>query len=118
MSGRFPDAENLDDYWSNLAAGRVSITDVPRQRWDVDRVFDPDRLAPGRTYSRWAALLPDVERFDERFFNLSPLDAGSMDPQQRLFLRDRVARRSRTPAAPPTRGREPALGRLRRLRRR
>ncbi|SDD61903.1 SDR family NAD(P)-dependent oxidoreductase [Actinokineospora iranica] len=86
MSGRFPDAENLDQFWANLAAGRHSFRDVPKDRWDVEAVFDPNRLAEGRTYSRTAAMLSDVDKFDAAFFNLSPLEAEAMDPQQRLFL--------------------------------
>ncbi|MEO6082657.1 MAG: SDR family NAD(P)-dependent oxidoreductase, partial [Umezawaea sp.] len=86
MSGAFPDAPDLAAFWRNLAAGRCSIAEVPVDRWDVTGHYDPDRRAPGRTYSKWAAMLPDVARFDAPFFNLSPLDAEAMDPQQRLFL--------------------------------
>ncbi|HEU5333226.1 MAG TPA: SDR family NAD(P)-dependent oxidoreductase [Actinocrinis sp.] len=88
MSGRFPDAPYLAAFWANLAAGRCSITEVPASRWDIAAHYDPDRRVPNRTYSKWAALLPDVASFDAQFFNLSPLDAESMDPQQRLFLEE------------------------------
>ncbi|WP_161784542.1 SDR family NAD(P)-dependent oxidoreductase, partial [Actinokineospora spheciospongiae] len=86
MSGRFPDAEDLDEFWANLVAGRHSFRPVPKDRWDVDAVHSTDRLAEGRTYSRVGAMLSDVDRFDAAFFNLSPLEAEAMDPQQRLFL--------------------------------
>jgi acyl transferase domain-containing protein/tryptophanase/pimeloyl-ACP methyl ester carboxylesterase len=86
MSGRFPDAPDLETFWENLRAGVRSIREIPASRWDVSAVFDPDASAEGKTYSRWAALLADVDGFDHRFFNLSPLDAQEMDPQQRLFL--------------------------------
>ncbi|MEU3838576.1 SDR family NAD(P)-dependent oxidoreductase [Streptomyces sp. NPDC028635] len=86
MAGRFPGAEDLDTFWENIAAGRDSFTEVPPGRFDVGAVFDADRLVPGRTYSKWAAMLPEVDRFDAAFFNHSPLEAEVMDPQQRLFL--------------------------------
>ncbi|MEU3039543.1 SDR family NAD(P)-dependent oxidoreductase [Streptomyces diastaticus] len=88
MSGRFPDAPDLDAFWENLAEGRCSIREVPAERWDTARHYDPDRRARGSTYSKWAALLPDVDRFDAAFFRLSPMEAELIDPQQRLFLEE------------------------------
>ncbi|HEX6969589.1 MAG TPA: SDR family NAD(P)-dependent oxidoreductase [Micromonosporaceae bacterium] len=86
MAGRFPDAPDLDGFWRNLLSGRDSVRTVPASRWDVETYFDPDRRVPGRTYSKWAALLSDVDAFDPAFFRISPLEATAMDPQQRLFL--------------------------------
>lgn len=86
MSGRFPDADDLDAFWDNLARGHSAIREIPPERWDADAVFDANVNAEGKTYSRWAALLSDVETFDHRFFNVSPLEAQETDPQQRLFL--------------------------------
>ncbi|HEX4954746.1 MAG TPA: SDR family NAD(P)-dependent oxidoreductase [Thermoanaerobaculia bacterium] len=86
MAGRFPGAPDLRAFWRNLEAGVSSVAPVPPERWDLDSVFDPDRLATGKTYSRWAALLEGVDRFDAAFFHLSPLEAQAMSPEQRLFL--------------------------------
>ncbi|MGW2157707.1 SDR family NAD(P)-dependent oxidoreductase [Nonomuraea sp. NPDC001699] len=88
MAGRYPDAPDLQAFWRNLADGRCSIREVPPERFDVSRVYDADRMAPGRTYSKWAAMLTDVDAFDAGFFNISPLEAETMDPQQRLFLQE------------------------------
>ncbi|NEC21122.1 type I polyketide synthase, partial [Streptomyces parvus] len=86
MAGRFPDAPDLDAFWDNLADGRSSVREVPPERWDPREFYDPDRRAVGRTYSKWAALLDGIDRFDPQFFRMSPLEAEAMDPQQRLFL--------------------------------
>jgi acyl transferase domain-containing protein/NAD(P)-dependent dehydrogenase (short-subunit alcohol dehydrogenase family)/pimeloyl-ACP methyl ester carboxylesterase/aryl carrier-like protein len=86
MSGQFPDAPDLDAWWRNLAEGKNSIREIPAERWDVSAVFDAEPGAEGKTYSRWGALLSEVDKFDHRFFNLSPREAEEMDPQQRLFL--------------------------------
>ncbi|MGC4806662.1 SDR family NAD(P)-dependent oxidoreductase [Micromonospora sp. DT233] len=86
MSGRFPDAPDVETFWRNLRDGRCSIREVPAQRWDPAEFYDPDRHAAGRTYSKWAALLSDVDSFDAAFFRISPMEAELMDPQQRLFL--------------------------------
>ena len=37
-------------------------------------------------YVRRAPILEDADCFDARFFNYSPLEAETMDPQQRIFL--------------------------------
>nr|BFE59933.1 hypothetical protein GCM10020063_044590 [Dactylosporangium thailandense] len=86
MSGAFPDAPDVDAFWNNLRDGRCSIREVPPERWDPAETYDPDRHAPGRSYSKWAAPLADVDAFDAAFFRISPMEAELMDPQQRLFL--------------------------------
>ncbi|HSO00872.1 MAG TPA: beta-ketoacyl synthase N-terminal-like domain-containing protein, partial [Candidatus Nanopelagicales bacterium] len=86
LAGTYPDAPDLDHFWKNLEAGRDCVGEVPRSRWDVDAFFDHDRDAEGKTYTRWGAFLEDVQRFDHRLFQISPREARTMDPQERLFL--------------------------------
>ncbi|NEC91056.1 type I polyketide synthase [Streptomyces sp. SID12501] len=86
ISGRYPKARDLDEFWENLRAGRDCVTEVPADRWDAEAVFDPDPSAAGRSYSRWGGFLDDVDAFDSLFFRISPMQAKTMDPQERLFL--------------------------------
>jgi len=86
MAGRFPRAESLDRFWELLRDGTDLITEVPPERWDVGRRFDPDPDRPGTTYARWGAFLEGIEEFDPLFFKLSPAEARVMDSQQRLLL--------------------------------
>jgi acyl transferase domain-containing protein len=86
VSGRYPSARNLRDFWRVLAEGRDCITEIPRDRWDHSRYFDPDREKPGGAYSKWGGFLDDVDKFDALFFNISPREAELLDPQERLFL--------------------------------
>ncbi|WP_329395186.1 SDR family NAD(P)-dependent oxidoreductase [Streptomyces melanogenes] len=86
ISGRYPQAADLDAFWGNLRSGKDSVTEVPAERWDHDALFDTDRDAPGRTYCRWGGFLDGIDRFDPLFFGISPREAEAMDPQQRLFL--------------------------------
>jgi hypothetical protein len=72
-------------FWELLREGRDAITEVPKSRWDVDEVFDPDPDAQGRITHAGAAL-GDVEHFDAAFFGVSPREAVALDPQQRLLL--------------------------------
>ena len=86
MAGQFPQAKNLDEFWQNIAQGRNCIAQVQPDRWDVNAYYHPDKVVAGKTNSKWLGALEDYDRFDPLFFSISPKEAASMDPQQRLFL--------------------------------
>ncbi|MFK3648769.1 SDR family NAD(P)-dependent oxidoreductase [Lysobacter enzymogenes] len=86
VAGRYPHAADLEQFWANLRSGRDSVTEVPAERWDHARLFDPQRNRAGKTYSKWGGFLDGVDRFDALFFNISPREAELMDPQERLFI--------------------------------
>ena len=88
ISGRFPGAENVHRYWHNLKNGVESISEVPKEKWNVDEYYDPDPRTPNKTHSRVGGFLKDTDVFDPLFFNISPLEAEAMDPQQRVFLEE------------------------------
>ncbi|MFI6824219.1 type I polyketide synthase [Micromonospora sp. NPDC050187] len=86
LSCRFPGAGDADAFWRLLVGGGDAITEVPRDRWDADALFDADLAEPGTTNSRWGGFVDGVGRFDPHFFGISPGEAASMDPQHRLLL--------------------------------
>jgi polyketide synthase PksN len=86
LSGRYPQAANVDVFWDNLQKGRDCITEIPADRWDYREYFDPDRTVLGKSYSKWGGFIDGADRFDPLFFNISPRDADFIDPQERLFL--------------------------------
>ncbi|MCG6894417.1 MAG: SDR family NAD(P)-dependent oxidoreductase, partial [Desulfobacteraceae bacterium] len=82
LSGRYPMAESLDAFWRNLMTGRRCIREIPEDRWDWKSLHGPET----GIYSRWGGFMDGVDRFDPLFFNISPREAKTMDPQERLFL--------------------------------
>ncbi|WP_422653301.1 SDR family NAD(P)-dependent oxidoreductase, partial [Chitinophaga sp.] len=86
LSGRYPGAKNIDEFWENLKAGRDSITAIPKDRWDASRYYSDEKGKEGSIYSKWGGFIDDIDQFDPLFFNISPKDAERMDPQERLFL--------------------------------
>jgi len=88
MSGRFPDADNLSEYWANLLAGKNSVTEIPNDRWDYTKYFNHDRTKRGSVYTKWGGFLKNMDHFDPGFFQLSSRDGKIIDPQERLFLQE------------------------------
>ncbi|QRO01833.1 amino acid adenylation domain-containing protein [Archangium violaceum] len=84
MSGRFPGARNLGEFWRNLCEGVESVsffTDEELQR----SVLEPSMLRDPN-YVRAGAVLDDVESFDAEHFGLMPKQARLTDPQHRIFM--------------------------------
>ena len=90
MSGRFPGAPTLREFWQNLRQGVDSVGEIPPSRWDVEALFDPEPGKPGKIYCRQAGMLEGVDEFDPQFFNISPREAAGMDPQVLLLMQHHV----------------------------
>ncbi|MGW7505497.1 amino acid adenylation domain-containing protein [Streptomyces albidoflavus] len=74
-----------EEYWRLLDGGEDAIGPFP-ERWDALDLYDPDSETPGKSYAREGGFLDSVDRFDAEFFGITPREALSMDPQQRLVL--------------------------------
>ncbi len=84
---RFPGGvEDPEAFWDFLHNGVDGISEVPRERWDIDAFYDPDPNAPGKMITRKGGFIKDPAFFDAEFFGISPREAEAMDPQQRLLL--------------------------------
>ena len=85
---RFPGgADNPAAYWQLLKNHQNAVTEIPKNRWDVDAYYSADNSSVGKSYARHGAFLKDgVDKFDPLFFNISPIEAPMIDPRQRLLL--------------------------------
>ncbi len=87
MGCRYPgNVRTPDEFWELLHSGRDVLRDIPDVRWDVDAYYDPEVSVPGKMYVRQGHFLDDIDQFDPQFFGLSPREAESLDPQQRLVM--------------------------------
>jgi phthiocerol/phenolphthiocerol synthesis type-I polyketide synthase E len=84
MSGCFPGAKNVDEFWQNLRDCVESISFFS----------DSELLSSGveisdfnqANYVKAKAILEGIDLFDAEFFDFSPAEAEITDPQHRLFL--------------------------------
>src|ERR687885_1734327 len=84
LTGRFPGARNVDQFWQNLRDGVESISFFSDEELAAAGV--DTELLRSPNYVKARPVLDDVDLFDANFFGYSPREAEFMDPQHRLFL--------------------------------
>lgn len=83
MSGRFPEAENLQEFWANLVNSRDSVREFPENR--LKELEDILGVRPQTDFIR-LGYLDRITYFEPEIFSLSEEESRYMDPQQRLLL--------------------------------
>ncbi|MET3210040.1 UNVERIFIED_CONTAM: iturin family lipopeptide synthetase A [Paenibacillus sp. PvR008] len=87
MSGKFPQAETLEQFWANVASGTDNIGPYSDERRKDAEAFISRLNTEGRNMQiAEGGYLDEVDKFDYSFFKLTPREASLMDPNQRLFL--------------------------------
>lgn len=84
MTGRFPQAKNIEQFWQNLRDGVESISFFNDEEL-LSSGIDPATLSQPQ-YVKAGSVLEDIELFDASFFDFSAKEAQITDPQHRLFL--------------------------------
>lgn len=84
---RFPGGVNdTESFWKLLAEGRDAVSEVPADRWNVERFYDAEMGLAGKSIAKRGGFLDEIDQFDPQFFGISPREAPYIDPQQRLLL--------------------------------
>lgn len=74
-------------YWDLLCAGVDATRELPPDRWEIRKFYDPDPAKLGKMSTFRGGFLDRIDQFDAQFFGISPREAIWLDPQQRLLLR-------------------------------
>ena len=84
VAALFPDAPNLDAFWSNILSAKVSLKEVPDGRWDVGDFWvegGPKNVDENKTYSKIGGWVEDFE-FDWRRWKIPPGSLNQIDDTQ------------------------------------
>jgi acyl transferase domain-containing protein len=85
MACRVAGANSPSKLWEILTTSKDVQTKI--ERFNADGFYKPDGgPRKGLTNVKHAYMIDDFDRFDNAFFNISPLEAEAMDPQQRILL--------------------------------
>jgi acyl transferase domain-containing protein len=84
MSGRFPKAENVGEFWENVRGGVEGITFFSNEEL-LEAGVSWAKLRNPR-YVRAAGLIGRGEEFDADLFKFAAREAEITDPQHRVFL--------------------------------
>ncbi|WDV45041.1 beta-ketoacyl synthase N-terminal-like domain-containing protein [Clostridiaceae bacterium M8S5] len=77
MSCKYPLADNIPEYWRLLKNEVHAIREFPKRR---KKIMGIDKNITIGGY------IDKIDMFDAQFFNISPKEAESMHPTQRMFL--------------------------------
>ncbi|MGW1785340.1 type I polyketide synthase, partial [Streptomyces sp. NPDC002143] len=84
MSGRFPGARDLSEFWANLRDGVESVVEFRDDELQAAGVAPEVFRQPH--YVKAGPSFEGLDLFDAEFFGYTSREAKIMDPQHRLFL--------------------------------
>jgi acyl transferase domain-containing protein len=80
-----PHASDARTLWGKIIDKADAIGEIPHDRFDSTRYYDPDRQARDKIYSKWGGFLGEVP-FDPLKYGITPAAVPSIDPFQLLTL--------------------------------
>ncbi|KAF7180982.1 hypothetical protein CNMCM7691_000111 [Aspergillus felis] len=86
MSMRLPGGVKCEnEFWEFLINKRDGVCRVPDNRYNIDAFYKESTSGAIRT-QHGCFLQQDIAHYDAAFFGVSKLEAGKMDPQQRMLM--------------------------------
>jgi monodictyphenone polyketide synthase len=87
MSCRLPGgATDTEKFWDILEQGLDVSRRIPADRFDIDTHYDPTGKQLNMSMTQYGCFIDEPGMFDAPFFNMSPREAQTVDPQMRLSL--------------------------------
>ncbi len=96
MSCRLPMSNSVEEFWDNIIHGRCCFVAKPADKLLFENVLKNPHYSefletgaypnPEDLEGVIGAFIPDNDKFDADFFNISPREARYIDPVQRVFM--------------------------------
>ncbi|KAA1246242.1 SDR family NAD(P)-dependent oxidoreductase, partial [Aquimarina sp. RZ0] len=87
ISCNFPGAATSPEaFWENIINKKDCISTIAQSRPQIIKDYQSLYGKSADFAPKWGGFIEDVDTFDAGFFGISPLEAESMDPQQRKIL--------------------------------
>lgn len=86
-SGKFPDANINEKFWTFLQNGQDIAGITPSRRWDVRTHVDPTLKRKNTMGAPYGCWLQEPGLFDAPFFMVSPREAPQMGPYCKTVAR-------------------------------
>lgn len=83
MACRFPGANSVEEFWNNLVEGKDTIQHLSPDQLSPEV---PAELRNDPRYVRARGLIDQPYAMDASFFDIGPMEAKLIDPQQRVLL--------------------------------
>lgn len=80
----FPGAKNKSEFWKNLEKGISSIGEVPKSRWDINKIYSSD-YEKGKSTGKWGGFIEGIESFDGKYFDFNE-NIQQISPLMRQYL--------------------------------
>ncbi|KAL9620218.1 MAG: hypothetical protein Q9160_005227 [Pyrenula sp. 1 TL-2023] len=88
MGINLPKGSTLPELWDTLSKCLSAAEEIPKTRFDISQYYSTDKspAKKRKMTTKYGNFLKDPFSFDPGFFNISPREAKSLDPQQRTLL--------------------------------
>lgn len=83
ISGRFPGANNIAEFWDNLKNGKETISFFSEKELKDEGISSLEYKMPN--YIKAKGIVENIEGFDADLFEYTPKEAEKMDPQLRIL---------------------------------
>ncbi|HCH00630.1 MAG TPA: hypothetical protein DEV85_01900 [Vibrio sp.] len=84
MFGEFSGCKNIDEFWSLLQSGKSAGSYTSPD--DAEQLGMSTQKTHDENYVPWSMPIEDIDQFDARAFEMTDMQAETMDPQCRRFL--------------------------------
>lgn len=87
ISAQIGMAKTKEEFWKQLCEGADFIREFPEERQkDAEEIYKSVMGKSMKEKPLEAAYLDRIDQFDSKFFQMAPVEADYMDPNQRMFL--------------------------------